>query len=214
MQIAMRNPRLSLLVLLVVLITVIVTGIFYISDRSPELPAIRNESMRAQLAWKQMVRSGLRRAKARNLSHSWPFISLHKPPNGMPPHLMQEARAMLRGAGSLQLRYGDAAYARTHAGVGLWVVPGRAVICMFRAVKMGSACVTAARAQREGVVLGVYQVGTASEQPPHFTLLGVVPDGVRALKVEEGNTIRTVPVIDNSFETSARHPIRVAALER
>lgn len=209
----MRSPRLSFLLLLVVLAAILVV-LFHTSDRSRELPPARSEPARTRLAWTQVARSGLRRVKTEKLSQSWPFASLHKPPSGMPPRLKQEARAMLHAGGSLRLRYRDAAYARTHTGIGLWVVPGRAVICVFRAVKIVSACVTAARANREGIALGVYRVGKPDKRPTHFTLLGVVPDGVRALKVEEGKTVRTIPVIDNSFETSARHPIRVAAVER
>jgi hypothetical protein len=113
------------------------------------------------------------------------------------------------------LRFDEARYGRAPTGVGLWVVSGRGVTCMFRAVGIASTCSTTVDAYRYGVLLQSYKVGSApSARPTHFVALGIAPDGAKTVSVKSGERSRSIPIIDNAFRVQAEAQIRIVGLNR
>ncbi|HEX2264686.1 MAG TPA: hypothetical protein VHH14_00210, partial [Solirubrobacterales bacterium] len=98
----------------------------------PANARVAAQKAKVRKAWQGLVRKGLKQAGGREVLADWPFSAVRKPEGGMPPRLRAGVGEVLPGSEPLRLRFDEAGYATTPAG-GLWVVPGRAVVCIFRA---------------------------------------------------------------------------------
>jgi hypothetical protein len=123
--------------------------------------------------------------------------------------LQREAVELLGGADDLGLYFANARYATTSNKVGLWVVPGDGLICMFRAVQLVASCTTTAQAYRYGIVLQVYKPDREHDRPTEFASLGIVPDGVKKVPAKVGKQWTTIAVADNTFYVESRRPIGI-----
>lgn len=224
MRIAGRSiNKLVLLLLLLLLLAISIAAaiaVVTIDGSSDEpshgaSPSGKAKVVNSDRVWTEMVKEGIREARGRDAVEGWPFSSVEKPVGGMPAHLVRKAKTMLGGGGPLRLRFKDAGYVTAPIGGGLWAVPGRAVVCVFRAVGLGLACRTLARAHREGAVLQAFEPGERPGAPPaYFLALGLVPDGVKAVFVRSGKSSRTVPVSDNAFAAKDDRPVWVTGFAR
>lgn len=194
----------------------LLAGTWLMLDRGNSRPVEAEHPVdRVAQAWREMVRAGLRREGIEGPPQRWPFSALEPAIGGMPPQLRAEAREVLGSPAPMRLRFDEARYGRAPTGVGLWMVPGRGVTCMFRAVSIASTCIATVDAYRYGMLLQTYKVGKAPGiRPSHFVVLGVAPDGAKTVSVKFGERTRTVPIVDNAFRVQAEAQIRVVGLNR
>jgi hypothetical protein len=160
--------------------------------------------------WGKVLAAGQRESRSVELRH-WPFAAVVRQPHGMPHKLRTEAEELLGNPAHLGLLFEGARYTTAPDGAGLWVVSGRNVLCMFRAVNIAVACDTTARAYTRGLLLEVYKRDKAHDQrPTKFTLFGIVPDGVSSVIARVGGQSREIAVIHNTLSAEAPTPINVA----
>lgn len=97
---------------------------------------------------------------------------------------------------------------------GMWVVNGRGVTCIVRTRGGAVSCENRAALLRSGVSLGVVDLGPPPERKAReFLVLGLVPDWVRAVRVQVGKRTRLVAVEKNSYSLRAPTPILVKRFE-
>jgi hypothetical protein len=165
--------------------------------------------------WQQMAQSEGSEIKVDARRGKWPFSHVRPNAFGMPPRQQKEAFALLGRPALLQLRFDSALYARTPTGIGLWLVPGKGVICIFRAVRIASSCSTTAAVYRRGLQLQIFRSGaTPASKPTQFTVLGVVPNWANAVSISVDGRRRKLPVVNNAFAGEAKSPIRILGLEK
>jgi hypothetical protein len=159
--------------------------------------------------WETLVARGRREAPPAHRQH-WPFAKIVAASGGMPEALRAEAEEALGDGGRLGLRFGQARYGATPGGVGLWVVPGDGVTCMFRSPSIAAACRTTAQAYRNGIVLQTYKLGKSHHgRPKSFAALGIAPDGLRFMALEIGKRRTSIPLHGNVYLVESRSPIAV-----
>lgn len=174
------------------------------------------EARQLRDSWEDLSKSGERKRGAVTGAVGWPFSSLEQIDGGMPQRLQKESGSFLASADMLKLRFNKARRAivgmhRTQ----LWIVPGNAVICMFRTPRLAATCTTKVDAHQQGLVLGVYKVGrNPSQAPQRFSLFGLAPDDVRSVLVKAGSHERVLPVKKNVYFARARTPIELQAMYR
>lgn len=178
---------------------------FIADDENEHLPSgdVRQAATSSQ--WGQLVNRGREEARAAVLAR-WPFAAIKVGPR-MPEPLRKRAWQTLGGPEQFALRFNDARFARTSGRVGVWLVPGNHVICMFRAANMAGACSTSARVYRQGLVLQTYK--QRDGRPRSYTSLGVVPDHFKTVPAKLGNRWIQVPVIDNTFYVESKKSIGI-----
>jgi hypothetical protein len=146
----------------------------------------------------------------------WPFAAMQDEPEAMPPRLIQAANATLgRGHRVLGLRFDRAQYVDTTAGIGIWVVRGKGVTCIFHARTAAAACSTDAEAGYRGMILvvGDGPQPAPGTLPTRFLALGIAPNLTRAVRLEiASGASKTVPIIDNAFALRAREPMNLQEL--
>lgn len=144
----------------------------------------------------------------------WPFAALQGEADPMPRSMRQAAMRTLGGHQRLGLQFDRSQYVSTTAGGGIWVVRGNRVTCIFQAVRAALACATNANFVPQGLTLVVGQ-GGAPTRPAHFLMLGIAPDGVKAVRLKPiGKASTTVRVADNAYSLRATSPIDVKKLIR
>lgn len=159
--------------------------------------------------WKQRLAqrglAELRHSQARGLA---PLMASHDGPEGMPMALRRSIAKNLQGVDALHLRFARARHERTPIGVGLWVVEGEGVTCLFREDSPASSCRTSLATKRQGIWLETYKISKAQPgRPSHFLALGAVPEGVRAMSATIAGSPRTVPVRNDVWAVRAESPI-------
>jgi hypothetical protein len=149
--------------------------------------------------WAQIAKAARQESRSADLRR-WPFAEITRPLHGMPDLLKREAKEALAGPQSASLLFDSARFAITPTGGGLWVVSGRDVVCVLRAMTAAVACNTVAHVYRHGLVLEVYKRDKASGPPTSFTALGIMPDGVRSITAEVGRRQRRIKVSGMRFQ--------------
>jgi hypothetical protein len=139
----------------------------------------------------------------------WPFSAAARVPRGMPVALRERAQRTLMQPGPLHLQFGQARRTIGPGGLVLWLVPGRGVICMFRASRLAAACRAKSEALSDGLSLQTYKVDPAGKEPERFTAFGVVPDGIHNIEVKVGHRRMQTAVSRNVYRVEAATPIRV-----
>ena len=136
----------------------------------------------------------------------------------MPDRAKRETTETLGGAGAVEvlgLRFDEARYAEVPSGSGMWVVPGKAVMCLVRAEKIATSCDTRTRAAQMGMLLQVYKLGKPPRsKPTQFQAIGVAPDGARKVLVKAGPQSAMLSVVDNTYDYKAKTPIRIVRFIR
>jgi hypothetical protein len=160
-------------------------------------------------SWKKISDNGVAEEDARQ---SWPFTAVRR--TAMPRALIASSRRVLGDPWPLRLRFDDARFTQTPIGAGLWVVPGRGVICVFMEGIPAGSCATAGEARRLGVVLETFAVDPRTHRPDGYLLLGLAPDGTRVVHARVGGERRQLIVYGNAFAARARSAIRVFAPHR
>jgi hypothetical protein len=137
----------------------------------------------------------------------------------IPRRLPAQVRARIREAlgpegEELGLNFDRAYYLDTSLAVGIWIVWGRGVICLFNGHSFSMACDTSIRATQDGLVI-VSGPSPAAYERPAVVALGLVPDGVHAVRLGLlGGRDRVVPVVRNTFALRAHRPIMVKDVRR
>jgi hypothetical protein len=118
------------------------------------------------------------------------------------------------GGGNLGLDFKHAYYLKTSLRVGIWVVGGTGVTCLFNGQTFAMACDTSSRTARHGLVVVSGPSPMTHERPP-VVALGIVPNGVHAVRLGLiGGHGRFVPVTGNTFALRAHRPIMVKGVRR
>jgi hypothetical protein len=199
----------------VVVFLALVVGVWLLLDRDGDQPGGSDLlTGKGAQPWRQMVQDGLKGIRVKGLPEKWPFSAVQATSTGMSPRLRREARDVLGAPEPLRLRFEEARYARTPTDIGLWVVFGRGVTCMFRAVRMASTCSPTVDVYRRGMLLQTYKTASPGGRPIQFAALGIVPDGVRSVAATVEGEPRNIPVVDNAFADVAKTPIRIIDLNR
>ena len=136
--------------------------------------------------------------------------------NPMSFRLTQTAKATLGGGQQLSLNFAQSRYVETPSRHGLWLVPGRAVLCLFRAPPSVAACDTVTKVRLRGLVLITSSAGQDEARVPRrkreFFATGIFPSSTGEIEVLSDGYRRRVSVIDGVFALRAEDPIRVKAL--
>jgi hypothetical protein len=157
----------------------------------------------------QLLKVAAAEAKATPQS-GWPFSELPSSRKSMPFSLRRRVISNLGGRQKLGLRFDRAIYVPTRVGGGIWISRGKQVACIFQAVKAAASCASNVEAGKHGVqlVVGVGAIKSRRELPNHFLAVGIVPDGIRAVRLKPaGSKPRLVKVIHNAFSMLAGSPI-------
>lgn len=187
-------------------------SIWLVPSRHSNSPhAILPQQAHVVNGWRQLVKKGVRELASKG-GTGWPFAASSAAQ--VPMVLQKSAEDVLLDPQPLELRFGDARYLRKSGQAGLWLVPGHAVLCMFREPDMAASCSTASQAHRQGLVLQTYKVGVHRGQPKQFKILGVAPDGIGTVSVTVGTRQTEIPVANNVYSTEARTPISVLPLSK
>jgi len=198
---------------------VIVTGIWLIamSINQNQGESGRIESKGSNSDWQsQLVQQAERRLNS-SPEKPLPFAALNKRAEAVPRRFVRKAIENLGGHQRLGLRFRRAHYLHTSVGVGIWIVPGRNVTCLFQAVEMAAACSINTIITRKGEVLvvGRRAAPDRAAQPVSFLAVGIAPNWVRAILMKPiGKPSRRVPVVNNTYGLRARSPINIEKLIR
>jgi hypothetical protein len=93
----------------------------------------------------------------------------------------------------------------------VWIVGSQRFVCALRASDGAFACQPRRSFRQHGIVLGVFRAKPGVSRPPRdFTLLALVPDGIRKAILSVGGFRIVLPVHENRYALSADAPIRVA----
>lgn len=173
-------------------------------------PASRSDdSVRA--AWEGLAQRGQEELRSGPHRIHWPYSALRGQSRHMSAQMREGAMRTLAKAQSLRLRFDRARFAATPVGVGIWLVPGKGVICIVEDVKPATSCNSTADVARGGLWLEVYALN-ARHEPTHFLVLGIAPDGVDAVRATIGQTSVSIPVVDNIFARRAEAPITIRSM--
>jgi hypothetical protein len=147
---------------------------------------------------------------------SGPFSGA-KPVAGVIPEPLRRPTTETLGGdgaiGALGLRFANARRAETPSGTALWVLPGKAVMCLIRAPRIATSCQTSTEAATKGLVIQTYKLAKpTSRKPTSFSTIGIVPDDTPAVRLVVKRRTITIPVTNNTFDRTAKAPIRVAGL--
>jgi hypothetical protein len=186
----------------------------YSNNQQPELEVQASQGAGWQV---QLVQRAVRlQEQARK---PWPFAPMRAQAEFMPPRFRHDAKATLgKGQQQLGLQFDRAQYVDTDVGIGIWVVRGKGVTCIFHAITAAAACNTNVDAGRRGLALVVGEGSSPSPGalPLRFLALGIAPDWARAVRLKSlaSSSKRTAPVVDNAFAIRARGPISLEGLIR
>jgi hypothetical protein len=128
----------------------------------------------------------------------------------MPPSLRLTAVETLGGK-QFSLRFEQSRYATTLTGLGLWIVKGRSVTCLFQESATVASCAPHVFAAHHGMLL---EMGKPGNMPTHFLMLGVVPIWASVVHLRTGGKSRTVAIKKQIFAYRSKNPINVARISR
>jgi hypothetical protein len=116
--------------------------------------------------------------------------------------------AVVRQLSKLGLK-SDQAYRSSTANGNLWAVNNGHVVCILAGRPLAIGCEPAAKAQAQGVTLGIvsHPGDSGLDLKRKFTLYGIVPDSQPTVRVLVGQRHRIVRVKDNSYSLEAREPV-------
>lgn len=137
------------------------------------------------------------------------------PAEGMPVAAQDAIDHNVRGIGTLSLHFAEAQYAKAAGGVGLWIVEGPSVTCIFPDGSPSSSCKPSAAANETGITLETYRISKVHpRRPTGFLALGVVPAGVRAMSVTINGSPKIARVRNGVWSMRANAPIEYRRLIR
>jgi hypothetical protein len=116
---------------------------------------------------------------------------------------------MLGGPQVATLDFGSLRWAKTDYGTSLWLVSSGDIHCLVVGLGLGVSCTPTSTAQRKGITVGLTKASSPTEAPRLFLLTGMVPDGVRAVRLRVGKRASELAVRNNTFELRAQQPIQV-----
>ncbi len=208
----MKNMnRKRVIVAVLVASVAVLVGAWALLDRQDDAvggPEVGQES--ATEHWEKLANRGLAELRARPAGQRWPYSHLRGDGQEMPRRMREEVSESLEGSGPLKLRFDHSQYAVTPAGVGLWIVRGKGVTCMFQDKTGAASCATTAQVERRGLFLEVYRAGPPpGAKPTHFVALGIAPDWAQSVRATIGRGSRVIPIVDNLYSQRAETPIRI-----
>jgi hypothetical protein len=174
-------------------------------------------SLRARDSWQErFVRRGIAQLRAGKTGELAPLTASHGTAEAMPEVMRRRIGQNLNGVGSLHLRFDQAQYEPTPVGVGVWIVEGRGVACIFTDGMPASSCRTSVDARREGIWLGTYRTSKVHPgRPTSFLTLGAVPDNVRAVSLIVGSDPpTTIRVLNHVWAVRTRASVEIQRLIR
>jgi hypothetical protein len=160
--------------------------------------------------WIQLAHESLANDQALT---SWPFTGLRAQAQAMPLQMRHAARDTLGvDQNYLSLNYDQVEYARTAIGVGIWVVKGNGVTCIFQDKSGAATCSTNVNFVHHGGLLVVGKANqfspTSFKRPTQFLAIGIAPDSIKAARLRVlGQKARRIPVVGNTFGLRAGAPI-------
>jgi hypothetical protein len=189
---------------------------FYRSERG----GVQTETVNTREDWQdRLVRLAATHAQPNFGGRTfWPFAKLQGEATAMSPTFRRVVISTLGGHQHLGLRFGEAHYLDTRVDVGIWVVKGDGVTCIFEADKGASACATDSVIVERGLEIVVGEGPPSPDDrtlPSRFLALGIAPDSVKAVRLKAvGGNSTTIPVVENAYGYRAAAPIRREALIR
>lgn len=124
-------------------------------------------------------------------------------PNGLAPSLQRRMEATVE-PGHFGLMYEFAQRTSTNTGADAWVVPGSGFICVMRAPKVVAGCNSTSETIRRGMSVVAIDPPSRPHGPKRYFLLGIAPDGVKAVAIKgEDGSHAVVPVINNVYSYGA-----------
>jgi hypothetical protein len=190
------------------------------ANREPAVEPVAPQSVGIKSAnWHaQLVRRN-RSLQSNRVGTPWPFAAMRNKPEPMPLGSRREAAATLGdGYQQLSLHFDRAQYSTISGNIGIWVVRGNGVTCIFLARKGLAACNTTAETERVGLTLvaGLKKPNApAFAVPQAFMAIGIMPDEVRAVRVHSvDGGLKTVPIAHNTFAFRTKRPINIRRLIR
>jgi hypothetical protein len=209
-----RQRTLWILGLLVIVL--IAGGVLLASRMSGDPAPSSHESQKMDSgSWQaQLVHRADLLSPGSGWSIPWPFAGLKGHPEEMSTDFRRAASITVGGA-QLGLRFGQAQFIRTQGEVGVWLVKGSKVACIFEAESVVGACNTGLDIARKGLILV-----TSRETPPrgklpeHFLGVGIAPDWAKAVQLRVGPQLETIPITNNVYSIQARDPIDFEGLIR
>lgn len=136
-------------------------------------------------------------------------------PESMPAGMRRKVSETIGPSRVMRLDLDHAQLVRTRIGLGVWVVEGRGVTCLFRDGVGSSTCQTSVQARKHGLLLETYKVGKDHTAPPtHFTAFGVTPNWARTVMAKVGRHQRKIAVVSHAYALRAEQPIEVQRLMR
>jgi hypothetical protein len=197
-----------LLILGAPLVLVLGVGALLVS-RGTDEPADSSNGALGKQMWHELARKNQQESRHSSAT-AWPFAGIKALPQRMPPALREKSREVFPDSGSLRLRFASARYVDVSRRQGLWVVPGRGVLCILSAKSMAASCATRHAAYRSGVVLQLYELNDSKTRPTAFVTLGIAPNGIGSVKAKIGKTRWTrFPVAGNTFFAKTQQPVFV-----
>lgn len=183
--------------LLVVALSIIGSLFWFINPKSEDQPEPRAEVATRPYNWPRALASSYRVLKA--------F------PDELTPEMKSRAQSALgRSLSSARMRV-----QRLNTALGaVWVTAAaksrHSVTCLIVASSGASACASTKLAARVGLAIGTRQAGPESDGEAQFSLLGIVPNWVKALKLKEiGHAAHLLPVRHNVYATYGAAPVLI-----
>lgn len=181
-------------------------------EHHPATPVI---SAAAKKAERQLVHRGLRELHQSQGTRLEPLALTQGKPESMPLSMQVAVTQTIGPAHYFDLKLDEAQYAKTPLEIGVWLVEGRGVTCMFRDKTGTSSCATTIETRRRGAVLAFYRTSSKLDhRPSSFTLLGIAPNSVEAVSLRAGRKSRTIRVQNHLFAMRSNKPVRVSGLIR
>lgn len=163
--------------------------------------------------WKSLLAARAERSAGADLSPR-SFSGLSEP-MALPAEERRRAYSVLGpGTDALGLDFEHAYFLKTRWSVGLWLLKGHGIACVFNSRSFAAACDTVPHIAKRGLVI-VSGRAPVGDSRPEVTALGIVPNGFRSVRVGlVGARDKLVLVSNNSFVVRARRPIVVKGLRR
>jgi hypothetical protein len=128
----------------------------------------------------------------------------------VPPEILPRLQPALGpNARVLELDFEHAYFLETDPPIGIWVLDGKGVTCLFDGQTFAMACDNSANTARDGLIV-VSGRSPMKYKNPVVTAVGIAPDGARAVRFGVlDSPDRVIPVRGNAFAFRTRQPIVV-----
>jgi hypothetical protein len=207
----------SLIVVATLLAACALVWLQFIRDNRGGRESSTPASHRARDSWQErFVRRGIAQLRAGEARELPPLTGSHGTAEAMPEVMRRRIGQNLQGVGPLHLRFDQAQYEPTPVGVGVWIVEGRGVACIFTDGMPASSCRTSVDARRGGIWLGTYRTSKVHPgRPTSFLTLGAVPNNVRAVSLIIGSgSPTTIRVLNHVWAVRTRASVEIQRLVR